>query len=54
MWVWNTDVTLQLYNQILEAERLATPKDFQSVAYEMGNAVGYVRILRDIWLKQER
>ena len=47
-------MTLQLYNWLLEAERLATPDDFQGVTYDMGNAVGYIRILRDIWLKQER
>jgi hypothetical protein len=45
-------VTLQLYNRLVEAERLASPEDFQGVTYDMGNAVGYVRILRDIWLKR--
>jgi hypothetical protein len=54
MWVWKTDVTLQLYNQLLEAERLATPEDFQGVTHDMGNAVGYVRILRGIWLERAR
>jgi hypothetical protein len=46
------DVTLQIYNRLLEAERLASPDDFQDVTYDMGNAIGYVRILRDIWLTQ--
>jgi hypothetical protein len=46
------DVTLQLYNRLLEAERLASPEDFQGVTYDMGHAIGYVRILRDIWLKR--
>jgi hypothetical protein len=49
-----TDVTLQLHNRLLEAERLTTPEDFQGVTYDMGNALGYVRILRGIWLERAR
>jgi hypothetical protein len=49
-----TDVTLLIYNRLLEAEHRATPEDFQGVNYDMGNPLGYVRILREIWAKQER
>ena len=49
-----TDVTLQIYDRLLEAERLATPEDFRGITYDMGFPVGYVRILHKIWEKQKR
>jgi hypothetical protein len=48
------DVTLQIYDQLLESERLATPEDFQGIEYTGPIPLGYDRNLRDIWLKQHR
>jgi hypothetical protein len=43
-----TDVTLQIYHRLLEAERRATQEDFQGINYDMGYPLGYICILRAI------
>jgi hypothetical protein len=48
------DVTRQIYEQLLEAERLATPEDFQGIEYSGPIPLGYAELLRNIWLKRAR
>jgi hypothetical protein len=46
-------LTLKIFDQVLEAEQIAEPEDFNIEEYDMGVPVGYNQQLYAIWLRKK-